>query len=174
MCISSRADMAARHIRTLLLLATCANIGLGKGSRRHNLPLTHHGSAAVEKSLLLSFEGQGKLGIAFVKGVIPPTVRHVSAGSWASRHNVETGMVLQKIGDEALDSTSYGAAIELLRRRAAASTPRMPLSLQLLPPSGARVQLLSRACTALRARDLDTAHRRLRRHAVAAAGRPWC
>ena len=71
------------------------------------------------------FTGQGPLGLAFRKSVVPVTIKKISPDTLAaSRSQLRPGMQLLAVGDRSVDSMGYDQAIALLR-----SSPR-PMSLR--------------------------------------------
>ena len=86
----------------------------------------------AETSALVSldFDGEGKLGLSFLKGEVPPTIRKITAGSWGSNQPLSEGMVLHTIGDTSLTGRSYEFAVGFLRSQAATSSAEQPLKLE--------------------------------------------
>jgi hypothetical protein len=77
----------------------------------------------------LAFDGQGKLGLSFTKGELPPSIRKISPGSWAASQSLSPGMVLHAVSDTEVEGKSYDFAVSYLRSQAATSTPDSPLAL---------------------------------------------
>ena len=144
--------------------------------------------ASVE--VTLSFDGTGKLGLAFRKNVMPLTIRHITPDTWASNQtDLVQGMELATVGATVLMGRTYDDAVDLLRAAAGASSEQALLSLTFVqtraPPDPAdnaarqgsswAKQLITldeyrwlsvpkrlvAACKAIRERDLKAAHRLL-------------
>ena len=170
--------MGRAALALLLLALQCGTPATGRNSRRnrarHHEPL-HPPSPAHGKEVQLRFEGGGeKLGLAFVKGMLPPTVRHVKEGTWAARQpELKPGFALTTIGSTTLETRSYDDAIDLLKAACGASSPEAPLLLafsdsgqppptQKPPDAQAGVpRRVSAACKALRQRELEDTVRHL-------------
>ena len=170
--------MGRAALALLLLALQCGTPATGRHSRRnrarHHEPLTPP-SPGHDKEVQLRFEGGGeKLGLAFVKGMLPPTVRHVKEGTWAARQpELKPGFVLTTIGSTTLETRSYDDAIDLLKAASGASSPEAPLLLafsdsgqppptQKPPDAQAGVpRRVSAACKALRQRELEDTVRHL-------------
>jgi hypothetical protein len=151
-----------------------------KGHRTSATQAEPVGAAAApdDETIRLSFDGEGKLGLAFFKGPMPLKVRHVTAGTWgAQQPELEPGVELVGIGATTLLSRSYEDAIDLLRAATSAASDSSMLTLtfragELLPPKSGREKLiaasvagvprrLAAACESLRERDLEGADRHL-------------
>jgi hypothetical protein len=144
--------------------------------------------ASVE--VTLTFDGTGKLGLAFRKNVMPLTIRHITPDTWASNQtDLVQGMELATVGATVLMGRTYDDAVDLLRAAAGASSEQALLSLTFVqtraPPDPAdnaarqgsswAKQLITldeyrwlsvpkrlvAACKAIRERDLKAAHRLL-------------
>ena len=181
---AGRAPM--RGVAVLLLLSCfCAHeVAEARGRKPKTKGHRSLGGGVAADEVRLSFDGEGKLGIGFLKGMMPLKIRHITEGTWGSQQpELELGMELVGIGATTLIGRSYADAIDLLRAAAgAASSASSMLTLTFqagepLPPESEREtndtasndtasaagvpRRLAAACKSLRERDLEGADRHL-------------
>ena len=149
--------MAGRRI-VWLLLYLVLELSSGADSKRHRKRPSRDEHAPAGNEMQIQFDGEGKLGLAFVKGLTPLTVRHVSAGSWAAlQPDLGPGTVLLAVAGEPLPG-HYKQAIELLKE-----ATLKPVALHFWKKTTAFGRnKLEAACSSLRQKDLTAAERRLR------------
>jgi hypothetical protein len=95
----------------------------------------------------------GELGLGFVKGKAPLTVRHIKPASWAAMQAIEKGMRLVRLGDVDLPpGSSYDDSVEAVRQVVGAGRP-VALAFEAAPPKKPRRPFsaeLAAACAAVR------------------------
>ena len=132
--------------------------------------------APSDEQVELQFDGGSKLGLGFVKGSMPLTIRHVTPDTWAAHQSdLHPGVQLLSVGGSKLIGRSYTDAINLLRAGVGASSKQAQLSLtfalrnepnsalQSTPAVGSEktTRRLLAGCASLRERDLQSTARHL-------------
>ena len=85
----------------------------------------------------LVYDGEGKLGLSFQRGLEPPTIRKITKDTWATKSSLlHAGMRLYSIGDTGLMGRSYEFSLGFLRAQAATASPEQPLHLSFAPAVG--------------------------------------
>lgn len=126
------------------------------------------GASGDELHIELPFDGSSKLGLGFIKGQMPLTIRHVTPATWASRQpDLHPGAELVSVGTAALLGRSYADAIDLLRAAVDVSSENAQLLLTFVlrdaPIVGSEksARRLLAGCASLRGRDLHSAAQHL-------------
>jgi hypothetical protein len=139
----------------------------GSSSSRSN-PRDHLQLGASRDELELQFDGSNKLGLGFIKGTMPLTIRHVTPTSWASRQpDLHPGTELIGVGATTLVGRSYADAIDLLRAAVNVSSENAQLMLTFVLHDAPKVgsegsaRRLLAGCASLRERDLHSAGQHL-------------
>lgn len=157
----------------MLLLVDGADGRARKQTRRsnkeHRTSTQPHHQQGAGVEMELQFDGDGKLGLAFVKGSMPLKIRHVTPNTWASRQaELHPGMELVSVGATTLIGRSYIDAIDLLREATSVSSDSARLSLTFVSHSvlssvdgSDKLRRLLAACASVRERDLQAADRHL-------------
>ena len=133
--------------------------------------------APSDEQVELQFDGGSKLGLGFVKGSMPLTIRHVTPDTWAAHQsNLHPGVELVRVGASTLFGRSYTDAIDLLRAAVDASSEQAQLPLAFVlrkevpnstlgstPAVGSEktARRLLAGCASLRERDIQSADRHL-------------
>eukprot|EP01043_Picozoa_sp_COSAG02_P022282 COSAG02_NODE_1154_length_14189_cov_10.515614_8_plen_394_part_00 len=140
----------------------------GRSSSSSSSVGAHDKLGASGSELELPFDGSSKLGLGFIKGQMPLTIRHVTPATWASRQpDLHPGAELVSVGTTALFGRSYADAIDLLRAAVDASSENAQLMLTFVLRDAHSVgseksaRRLLAGCASLRRRDLHSAGQHL-------------